>query len=48
MGPGMRVAGKGDVVAFWTIDAEKSALQRQPVDVLGQGTIRCQQPESGE
>jgi len=48
MGPGMRRAGKSDVVAFWTIDAEKSALQRQPVNVLGQGTIRCQQPESGE
>jgi len=48
MGPGMRLAGKNDVVAFWTIDAEKSALQRQPVNVLGQGTIRCRQPESGE
>jgi uncharacterized protein len=48
MGPGMRRAGKSDVVAFWTIDAQKSALQRQPVNVLGQGTIRCQQPESGD
>jgi uncharacterized protein len=48
MGPGMRLAGKSDVVAFWTIDAAKAALQRQPVNVLGQGTIRCQQPESGE
>jgi uncharacterized protein len=48
MGPGMRRAGKSVVVAFWTIDAEKSALQRQPVNVLGHGTIRCRQPESGE
>jgi uncharacterized protein len=48
MGPGMRRTGKSDVVAFWTIDAQKSALQRQPVNVLGQGTIRCRQPESGD
>jgi uncharacterized protein len=48
MGPGMRLAGKSDVVGFWTVDAEKTALQRQPVNVLGQGTIRCTQPESGE
>ena len=48
MGPGMRLAAKSDVVAFWTIDAETAKLQRQPIDVLGQDTIRCRQPESGE
>jgi len=48
VGPGMRLTGKGDVVAFWTIDVDKRALQRQPVDVLGQQTIHCQQPESGD
>jgi hypothetical protein len=48
-GAGMRLAGKRDLVAYWSIDTEHNRLQREPLGVLSaDATVRCQEPESGE
>lgn len=47
LGFGIRDAS-GDTVAVWSIDAAAGTLTREPIHVLGEGSARCQRPESGE
>ena len=48
-GFGMRQDGKSAVVAYWSIDAGRKTLRREPVGVLGGPTqVRCQEPETGD
>jgi hypothetical protein len=35
-------------VAYWSIPNDQGIIERQPIHVLGEQDLRCQQPETGE
>jgi uncharacterized protein len=38
----------GKTIAYWAIDEKNRRLVREPIHVLGEQDLRCQQPETGE
>jgi uncharacterized protein len=38
----------GKVLAYWSISKDQATIERQPIHVLGEQDLRCQQPETGE
>ena len=39
---------KGATTAYWSTDSETGIITRQPIHVIGEANLRCQQPEEGE